>query len=34
VLLKYRISESFSLIGEQTGEEDYGLDLDFQFQIP
>jgi autotransporter translocation and assembly factor TamB len=34
VLLKYRISDSFSLIGEQTGEEGYGLDLDFQFQIP
>jgi hypothetical protein len=34
VLLKYRISDSFSLIGEQTGEEEYGLDLDFQFQIP
>lgn len=34
VLLKYRISDSFSLIGEQMGEKDYGFDLDFQFQIP
>ncbi len=34
VLLKYRLSDSFSLIGEQRGEEDFGLDLDFQFQIP
>jgi autotransporter translocation and assembly factor TamB len=34
VSLKYRISKTFSLIGEQLGEEDYGLDLDFQFEIP
>jgi autotransporter translocation and assembly factor TamB len=34
VSLKYRISETFSLVGEQLGEEDYGLDLDFQFEIP
>ncbi|MDT8396502.1 MAG: translocation/assembly module TamB domain-containing protein [bacterium] len=34
VSLKYRISETFSLVGEQRGEKDYGLDLDFQFEIP
>ena len=34
VSLKYRISNTFSLVGEQLGEEDYGLDLDFQFEIP
>ncbi|MDT8366376.1 MAG: translocation/assembly module TamB domain-containing protein [bacterium] len=33
VLVKYRITKSFSLIGEQLGERDYGLDLDFQFEI-
>jgi autotransporter translocation and assembly factor TamB len=34
VLVKYRITKSLSLIGEQLGERDYGLDLDFQFEIP
>ncbi len=34
VVVKYRISNTFSLVGEQRGEEDYGLDLDFQFEIP
>jgi len=34
VLLKYRVSDSFSLIGQQKGEEEFGFDLDFQFQIP
>jgi autotransporter translocation and assembly factor TamB len=34
VVIKYRISDTFSLVGEQRGEEDYGLDLDFQFEIP
>jgi len=33
VLVKYRITKSLSLIGEQLGERDYGLDLDFQFEI-
>lgn len=33
VLVKYRITKSLSLIGEQRGERDYGLDLDFQFEI-
>ncbi len=34
VLVKYRITRSFSIVGEQQGERDYGLDLDFQFEIP
>jgi len=34
VLVKYRITRSLSLVGEQLGERDYGLDLDFQFEIP
>jgi autotransporter translocation and assembly factor TamB len=34
VLVKYRITKSLSLVGEQLGERDYGLDLDFQFEIP
>jgi hypothetical protein len=34
VLVKYRITKSLSLVGEQLGEKDYGLDLDFQFEIP
>jgi hypothetical protein len=34
VLVKFRITKSLSLIGEQLGERDYGLDLDFQFEIP
>jgi autotransporter translocation and assembly factor TamB len=34
VTLRYRISNNLSLIGEQKGESDYGLDLDFQFEIP
>ena len=34
VLVKYRITKSFSLVGEQQSERDYGLDLDFQFEIP
>jgi len=34
VLVKYRITKSLSLIGEQLGERDYGLDLDYQFEIP
>ncbi len=34
VLVKYRVSRAFSLIGEQRGEADFGLDLDFQFEIP
>ncbi|MCJ7501126.1 translocation/assembly module TamB, partial [bacterium] len=33
VLVKYRVTKSLSLIGEQLGERDYGLDLDFQFEI-
>ncbi|UCG38875.1 MAG: translocation/assembly module TamB domain-containing protein, partial [bacterium] len=33
VLLKYRVSDSFSLIGEQRGERNIGLDLDFQFEL-
>lgn len=33
VLVKYRITKSLSLVGEQLGERDYGLDLDFQFEI-
>jgi len=33
VVVKYRITKSFSLLGEQQGERDYGLDLDFQFEI-
>jgi len=34
VLVKYRITKSLSLIGETLGEGDYGLDLDYQFEIP
>ena len=34
VLVKYRISRSLSLIGEQRSEREFGLDLDFQFEIP
>jgi hypothetical protein len=34
VQVKYRITRSLSLIGEQLGERDYGLDLDFTFEIP
>ena len=33
VQVKYRITKSLSLIGEQLGERDYGLDLDLQFEI-
>jgi len=33
VLVKYRITRSLSLVGEQLGERDYGLDLDFQFEL-
>ena len=34
VLVKYRVTKSLSLIGEQRGERDYGLDLNLQFEIP
>ncbi len=34
VLLRYRVSDIISLIGEQTSEARFGLDLDFQFEIP
>ena len=33
VMLRYRVSDTFSLIGEQKSETDFGLDLDFQFEI-
>jgi autotransporter translocation and assembly factor TamB len=33
VQVKYRITRSLSLVGEQLGERDYGLDLDLQFEI-
>ncbi|UCF29857.1 MAG: translocation/assembly module TamB domain-containing protein [bacterium] len=33
-LLRYRISDTFSLLGEQGGESEFGLDLDFKFEIP
>ncbi len=34
VLLRYRVSDIFSLVGEQKSEAQFGLDLDFQFEIP
>ncbi len=34
VLLRYRVSDIFSLVGEQKSETEFGLDLDFQFEIP
>jgi hypothetical protein len=34
VLLRYRVSDIISLIGEQLSEGEFGLDLDFQFEIP
>jgi autotransporter translocation and assembly factor TamB len=33
VQVKYRITRFLSLVGEQLGERDYGLDLDLQFEI-
>lgn len=34
ILLRYRVSDTFSLLGEQGGEREFGLDLDFKFEIP
>jgi autotransporter translocation and assembly factor TamB len=32
-LIRYRISDLLSVIGEQAGEQEFGLDLDFKFEI-
>jgi hypothetical protein len=34
VTLRYRVLDIFSLVGGQEGDQDYGFDLDFQFEIP
>lgn len=34
VTLRYRVLDIFSLVGGQEGDQDYGLDLDFQIEIP
>jgi len=34
VMLRYRVLDIFSLVGGQEGDQDYGFDLDFQFEIP
>lgn len=34
VTLRYRVLDMFSIVGGQEGDQDYGFDLDFKFEIP